>query len=149
MRLLAAACAFLALLACATVDGRGRTTSDRDPLVGLWERVGDDDPFAGMRVRVGRQSDGALAALIVSSPAIAVAEGLSVGLVKWKILARNDDGTYLLHDLSMNDGENWWQMILSFTSADAIHLRDVESQGETGAEQDWVRRAETAPRGST
>jgi hypothetical protein len=149
MRLLAASCAFLALLACATVDGRGRAASDREPLVGLWERVGDDDPFAGMQVRVGRQPDGGFSALIVSSPEIAVAEGLSVGLEKWKILARNDDGTYLLHDLSMTDGEYWWEMVLSFTSADAIHLRDMQSQDETGAEQDWVRRAETAPRGST
>jgi hypothetical protein len=143
--------AFLAFLClgCTTMRTSEPNSAAGPSLVGLWERVGTEDPFAGMRVRVERLTDGALLAVIVSLPQAAVDEGMSAGLVKWKILARNADGTYLLHDLSMSDGEFWWEMILSFTSADAIKLRDVESQDETGAEQDWVRRAETAPRGST
>ncbi len=137
--------AFLAFLclSCTTMPTTDPEASAGPLLVGEWERVGAEDPFAGMRVRVERLADDSLRAVIVALPPAAVAEGLSARLVKWKNIMRIPDGTYRLQDLSMSNGEAWWDMILSFTTFDEIRLQDVESKGEIGADQTWRRLPHT------
>lgn len=73
--------------------------SSQDPIIGTWERTGDD--YKGMRIKI-EQNSATINAQLIKRPDNGDTT-FTVGDIKWKDIKKVDDKKYVFGDLSKYD----------------------------------------------